>query len=125
MPLEAGTLLLVVGRVLLGALFVMGGVRHAFVYPAVIPMMEKRGVPAPGLVLAAGSLFEFAAGLALMLGAFVFWAALGLAVFTVAATVMLLDFWSMSGPEREGAMSGALSNVAIIGGLLIAAGTAV
>ena len=72
----------------------------------------------------ASYMFQVVAGASLMLGWQVFYAALGLAMFTVAATVMLLDFWSMSGPEREGALSAALANMAIVGGLMIAAAAA-
>lgn len=117
--------LMFVGRLLLGGLFVSGGIRHAFVYPAVIPMMRARGVPMAPVVLAAGSVFQVVAGLCFIAGAWLFASSLGLAAFTLAASIMLLDFWNKSGPERDALMNAALCNVAIIGGLLIAAATAV
>lgn len=36
------------------------------------------------------------------------------------ASVLLLDFWRFSGPEREGMRSGFLVNVELLGGLLLA-----
>jgi len=114
-------LLLVIGRLLLGGLFVAGGARHFFIVPIVSQAMAHRGVPAPRLVLVVGSVFEIAAGLLLMLGILVPIAALGLVIFTVAASVMLLNFWSMQGAAREAALTTWQSNLAIIGGLLIAA----
>lgn len=121
---EYADVLLALGRVLLGGLFVAGGSRHFFIAPAVTEAIKARGVPAARLVLYAGTIFQIVAGLLLMLGMFVVTAALGLIVFTVAASVMLLNFWDMEGPGRQTAINTWLSNMAIIGGLLIAAATA-
>jgi putative oxidoreductase len=125
MDVEIGRVLLIVGRLLLGGLFVYGGVHHLFTIPAITEAMIARGVPAARLVLLAGSAFQFIAGLLLMIGVFVAPAALGLVVFTVAASIMLLNFWDMEGPAREAAKNVWQSNLAIIGGLLIAAAHAI
>jgi len=125
MDVEIGRVLLVVGRLLLGGLFVFGGVHHLFIIPAIMEAMIARGVPAARLVLLAGSAFQFVAGLLLMIGVFVAPAALGLVVFTLAASIMLLNFWDMEGPAREAARNVWQSNLAIIGGLLIAAAHAI
>jgi putative oxidoreductase len=121
MRFEISQMLLVLGRLLLGGLFVFGGVRHLFIIPAVTQAIAARGVPAPRLVLLVGSAFQFVAGLLLMLGLFVAPAALGLVLFTLAASVMLLNFWDLDGAAREAAINVWQSNIAIIGGLLIAA----
>lgn len=125
MDVEIGRVLLVVGRLLLGGLFVYGGVHHLFTIPAITDVMIARGVPAARLVLLAGSAFQFIAGLLLVIGVFVAPAALGLVVFTLAASIMLLNFWDMEGPAREAAINVWQSNLAIIGGLLIAAAHAI
>lgn len=114
-------ILWILGRLLLGGLFVIGGVRHFFILPAIAQVMAARGVPAPRLVLIAGSAFQIAAGLLLILGMFVLLASAGLAIFTVIASAMLLNFWDMEGAARDAAKNNWLSNIAIIGGLLIAA----
>jgi len=41
--------------------------------------------------------------------------------FTIAASFLFLNYWDMQGAERENAKSFLLSNMAILGGLLIAA----
>lgn len=125
MDLEIGYLLLVVGRMLLGGLFVAGGVHHFFDLPPITAMMKARGVPEPRLVLIAGSVFQIVAGLLLMLGLWVAAAAFGLILFTVAASIMLLNFWDMEGEARIGARSAFQANMGIIGGLLIAASQAI
>jgi len=121
--MELETPLLIVGRILLASLFVAAGIKHCFLGKIMVPMIAARGIPYPKVVFTLGSAMEFALGVLLMLGIQVFWAALGLAVFTIAATVMLVNFWDMKGPERETAIMSFQYNVAIIGGLLIAATT--
>jgi len=121
MHVQPQELLLVIGRLLLGGVFVFAGVRHLFMIPMVSQAIAQRGVPAPRLVLASGTAFQIAAGLLLILGILVPIAALGLVIFTIAASVMLLNFWSMEGPAREGALNGWLSNLGVIGGLVIVA----
>ncbi|MDP2410131.1 MAG: DoxX family protein [Pseudolabrys sp.] len=124
MPGDAADILLALGRVLLGGLFVVGGIRHFFIVDIITPMIAGRGLPMPKLVLYVGSIFQIVAGLLLMLGLWVAPAAFGLIVFTVTASVMLVNFWDMEGPARQSALSTCLSNGAIVGGLLIAAATA-
>jgi putative oxidoreductase len=112
------------GRVLMGGIFVIGGIHHFFGLAPLTQALQARGLPAPGLCLIVGSVFQIIAGALLMFGLFVQWAALGLVVFTMVASVLLVNFWSQAG-EARGAMRNAFSgNVAIIGGLLIAAATA-
>jgi putative oxidoreductase len=71
MTIGTDDILLILGRLLLGGLFVYGGVRHMFIMPAITQAIAARGVPAPRLVLLVGSAFQFVAGLLLILGLFV------------------------------------------------------
>lgn len=123
MPTELADVLMVVGRVLLGGFFVNGGVHHFFIMPPLVEAMTTRGVPMPKPVLIAGSVFQTVLGVLLILGLYVTWAALGLVLFTVAATIMFLNFWDKTEPERDQVKTGAITNVGIVGGLLIAAAT--
>lgn len=122
--MDYSQILLIVGRVLLGGLFVYGGAHHFFIIDAILPAMKARGVPAARLVLIGGSVFQILAGVLLMLGVFAGWAALGLVLFTLIASIMLLNFWDAEGPAREASLQGFQTNIAIIGGLLIAAAQA-
>lgn len=110
-----------VGRLLLGGLFVVGGIHHFFGLSGITQALAARGIPAAKLVLLAGSIFQIVAGLALIAGIYTFWAALGLVVFTIAASFMLVNFWGMQGPARDNAIKVWQSNLAIIGGLLVSA----
>ena len=121
MQADPQSILWFVGRLLLGGLFVFGGVHHLFHISALTQAVAARGVPAPKFVLLAGTALQTIAGLALILGVYPFWAALSLVLFTLAASVLLVNFWDMQDAAREGAVRTWQSNLAIIGGLLIAA----
>lgn len=109
-----------IGYLLMGGVFVFAGVDHARRFVQVRGMLARRGWPAPGALLVAGSLLEFAAGLGLAFGIARAVSALALAAFTVVASFLLLDFWRFTGPEREGMRSGFLVNIGLVGGLILA-----
>jgi putative oxidoreductase len=92
-----------------------------FLIPILTQVIAARGVPFPRVVLLAGSAFQFVAGLLVILGLFLPIAALGLVLFTLVASVLLLNFWDMEGQPRQNTINVWLSNMAIIGGLTITA----
>ncbi len=113
------------GYLLLGGLFVFAGLDHFARFRAVAGMLVARGWPQPEALLALASAFQIAAGLGLALGVMRPWAALGLAAFTIAASLLLLDFWRFQGPERAGLRSAFTVNFGLVGGLLLAYGESV
>jgi Predicted membrane protein len=110
-----------VGLVLIGGVFVHAGIIHFLNFGAVSGMMAAKKLPYPSVLLAAGSILEIAAGICLALDVARPWAAWALIAFTVAASVMLLDFWTREGVERVQMRSAFSVNVAVVGGLLLAA----
>jgi putative oxidoreductase len=121
MPVEATQWVEIVGRILLGSLFVIGGLHHLPIFAELSAHLAQRGVPLPQLALGLATGFQTIAGALLMAGLWVPWAAVGLIGFTIVASLLLLNFWTMQGPERAGAQNQFLTNVAVIGGLLYAA----
>jgi putative oxidoreductase len=114
-------LIVLVGRILLGGMFVAAGLRHLLIVPVLTLAVAARGVPFPRAALLAGTGFQIVAGLALMLGFFVTWAALGLILFTIVASGLLVNFWDKEGEERIALANAFQTNVGLIGGLLLAA----
>ena len=110
----------VVGAVLIGGVFIWAGIEHFAKFDTTTRLLTHR-VPAPALVLSIGSVVEIAAGICLAAGLARTQAALVLIAFTIAASVLLLDFWNRSSPEREALRSAFLINMAVVGGLLLAA----
>ena len=109
------------GLTLLGGVFVWAGADHFLRFGEVAAMLEERGFPAQRAMLAAGSLVEIVAGACLAAGFHTTWAAAALILFTIAATVTLLDFWRHDGAARQGLRSAFIINIAVIGGLMLAA----
>ena len=113
--------LVTVGQIFIGALYVYGGLNHFG--PAadkIVPMLAARGVPMPRQSLYAASAFQAACGACLMLGVAVVPAAIGLVVFTAAASFVMVNFWDLPRGEARDLLQGVFaSNVAIVGGLLV------
>ena len=112
--------ILLIGRILLGGMFVVAGLRHLMIVPVLTMAVAARGVPFPRTVLLAGTAFQIGAGLALVLGFFASWGALGLILFTIVASVLLVNFWDKEGEERIALTNAFQTNVGLIGGLMIA-----
>ena len=100
-------LIVLAGRILLGGVFVVAGMRHLMIVPILTLAMAARGVPFPRAVLLAGTGFA--------------WTALGLIVFTVVASVLLVNFWDKQGEERIALSNVFQTNIGLIGGLMLAA----
>jgi putative oxidoreductase len=125
MPADLPSLLYLLGRFLLGGLFVLGGIEHFFALPLLAGIMKARGVPAPRAVLILGSIWQIVFGLLLVLGAWLAPAGFALILFTLVASVMFLDFWNKPEPEATHQRNAFLCNVAIIGALLMVAAQAI
>jgi putative oxidoreductase len=121
MPLEIHDALWIAGRALLGGIFVVGGIRHFFHFSILAQAMARRGVPAEKLVLLVGAVLQITAGTALAVGLYPLHAVVALIVFTLTASVMFLNFWSMDGADRSNAINAWSSNIGIMGGLLVIA----
>lgn len=116
--------MLILARFLMGALFIVGGLRHFPQLDAITPALAARGVPMPKAVLIVGSAYQVGFGILLALGVLVPYSAFALIVFTITASLMLVNFWDKAEPERSLLFGVFLSNMAIIGGLLSLAASA-
>jgi putative oxidoreductase len=121
MDFNLTTALVTVGQLFIGALYVYGGLNHFG--PAaekIVPLLAARGVPMPRQSLYGASAFQAACGACLMLGIAVVPAAIGLVVFTLAASLIMVNFWDLPRGEARDLLQGIFaSNVAVIGGLLV------
>ena len=109
------------GLVLLGGVFFWAGTEHFLRFRAIAASLAERGFPAPRLLLAAGSVLEIVAGFCLATGIGTAYAAAALALFTIAASIMTLNFWRYTDDDREALRTGFTINVAVLGGLIVAA----
>lgn len=109
------------GFILLGGVFVWAGVEHFWNFRTVTGYLTDKGFPAAALLLALGSIVEIVAGLCLAIGVMRPYAAVALILFTIAASLMALNFWRYTGAERQGLRSSFIINFAVVGGLILAA----
>lgn len=108
------------GLVLLGGFFLWGGLNHFRIFRDLRAMLAGRGWPLPGTILVLASLWEAGWGAVLASGWMTAHAAGALMLFLVLASLSLLDFWNQEGEAREQALTGFMTNVGLLGGLVIA-----
>lgn len=106
------------GRILIALFFVLPGLQKLTGFSGTVAYAASAGMPLPQVGVAIGMLIEIFGGLAMLLGYRTRWAALALAVFTLAATFVFHAFWSV---PADAAMVQQLmfwKNIAVTGGLL-------
>ena len=112
--------LLLVGRVLMGWIFVESGWRQLMGMDAFITSLVNRRVPYPAVLGWIGAPVEFFGGLALVLGAATRWATLLIIVFTIVATLIGHRYWELTDALAwRMQKSHFAKNLAIIGGLVV------
>lgn len=112
-------ILIIAGRFLLGFYFFQAGVRNFGKLDIHTGILTKKGVPTPRVSLIVALTIQVLGGVSVALGIFPAIGALGLIAFTVAANVLYHNFWAYSGEERMSHYSSVVTNLAIIGGLLL------
>lgn len=126
-----GSTVVGLGRLLIGALFIISGARKVMGWQGTLgaiqsiglPSMDVAGYPLVDIVLAAVIALEIGGGLMLVTGIGARPAALALAAFTLAAGVLFHNFWTIAdAAQYTNQFNHFMKNVAIIGGLLVVAG---
>lgn len=110
-----------IGAALIGAVFLWSALQHGLNFRARVAMLKSKGWPIPTLLLLAGMGLEIFGGGLLIVGVLLPWAAGALILFTVVASVTLLDFWRQPPETRHAIVNSFVGNIALVGGLLLAA----
>ena len=109
---------LLVGRILMAALFLNAGVRKALAYSATVGYFTKLGFPMPEAMAVIAPIIEVGGALLLIAGWKSRYAAGLLAVFVVIASFAAHRFWTFDAAQYANQMNHFMKNFAIIGGLL-------
>jgi putative oxidoreductase len=109
---------LLIGRVLLGLLFLVAGIRKIMFYSGSAAYFTKLGFPAPELMTVLAILIEVGGGALLILGWQTRRISWLLVLFVIIATAMAHRFWEFEAAQYGAQLNNFLKNVAIIGGLL-------
>jgi putative oxidoreductase len=112
---------LILGRFLLALIFVISGFGKIVHFADTATMMAGAGIPLAKVALVFTILIELGGGLLLITGFYVRYAALIMALFMVPVTLVFHKFWGLPNPEHDMQLAHFIKNIAITGGLLVAA----
>ena len=108
-----------VGRILLGALFIISGFGKISGYDGTAGYMASKGMPMVNLLLPAAIAVELGGGLLLAIGFKARWAALAIFLFLIPTTLIFHAFWGIDPKEAAMQQINFLKNVSIAGGMLM------
>lgn len=106
------------GRLALGAIFLLSGLGKLADLPGTAAYMRAAHMPAVPVFLVGAIALETLGGLSVITGFKPRWGAVALVVFLIPATFIFHGFWGFQGMERQMQMINFLKNVSIGGGLL-------
>ena len=108
-----------VGRILLSIMFITSGFSKISGFEGTVGYIASKGLPLPqvGAIIAVAC--ELGAGLLLAVGFKARWAALVLAIFTLAAGILFHDFWNADAASKMMQSINFWKNVTISGGMLM------
>jgi putative oxidoreductase len=117
-PAPVADFAILVGRVMIGWIFVQSGWPKLLHYQATVANLTHRGIPE--FLAYLGPPVEFFGGLAVLLGFATPYAALLMVVFTIIATATSHRFWEFTDPAQHRAQSSNFwKNVSMMGGMLV------
>ena len=112
-------ILLLVGRIVFGAFFVMSGFNHFTNVKMMSGYTASKGVPAPALAVVGTGVLLVAGGLSVILGFLPVVGLLLLIVFLVPTAFLMHDYWRVEDPMmRAGEQVNFLKNIALAGAAL-------
>jgi uncharacterized membrane protein YphA (DoxX/SURF4 family) len=106
-------------RVLFGGVLAFTGLNHFLDAEGMIGYAQAKGIPAASLGVPLSGGLLVAGGLGIVLGVYPTIAAGAVAVFLVAATPTMHDFWNAPEDQKQGELNNFLKNVALLGGALV------
>jgi putative oxidoreductase len=109
---------LLIGRSLIGLLFLVAGVRKIMFFAGSAGYLAKLGFPASEAMTVLAIVIEIGAGIMLIAGWKTKWASWLLLAFVVIATIMAHRFWQFDATQYANQLNHFLKNLAIVGGLL-------
>ena len=112
---------LLIGRVLLGVIFVTSGFGKLTNLDGFAASLAKNGVPMSGALAILGAAVEFFGGLAVVLGVRTCWTAGLMILFVIVATLISHRYWEFADAARRMQQVQFNKNLAIIGGFILLA----
>ena len=115
----AATTLILIGRVVFGAFFLIAGIRNFLHFgDRKTPVIQKFDVGAAP-IMAVGFAVQLVGGLSLIFGLWIVPAAIALIVFLAPATALYHNLFMFEGKERDPHLYLTLVNITLAAGLLL------
>ena len=107
------------GRILLGLIYVMGGLNTIMNFQSTAEQVAREGVVLASLMLVIATILEGAGAIGLIAGFRTRFSALLLILFLVPVTLIMHDFWQYEGDAAQQEMFSFIRNLAFLGGLFM------
>jgi len=108
-----------VGRILLAAIFIKSGFGKITGFEGTVGYIASKGLPLPQIGAIIAILVELGGGILLAIGFKARWAALAIAIFTLAAGILFHNYWAVDAAQRMGQEINFWKNISMTGGLLM------
>lgn len=115
------TPLILLARILLALMFVMSGYGKLTSLDGTAGYIASGGLPFASVLAVLVGLLELLGGLAIIVGFQARWAALALAVFTIAASLLFHKFWAVPAEQQMIQQLMFMKNMAVAGGMFLLA----
>jgi len=110
------------GRILLALMFLIAGIgKIGAGFAGTVGYIGSVGLPMPQVLAVGAIIVEIVGAVALIVGWKTRWAALALALFTVAAALLFHNYWAMPANQQMMQQIIFMKNLAVAGGLLMLA----
>ncbi len=117
--MEIMEIVLLVGRILFGAFFIMSGLNHFQNLAMMSGYAQSKNVPSPRLAVIGTGVMLVVGGASVLLGIVPIVGLTVLILFLLSTLVTMHDFWNMKDPQQRAAEQvNFLKNVALIGASL-------
>jgi len=108
-----------VARVLLAAIFILGGWGKIAGFEGTVGYIASKGMPFPPLMAAGAIAVELVGGLLLLFGYRARWAAMAIFLFLIPTTLIFHAFWAVPAEQVMTQRNDFFKNAAIMGGMLM------
>jgi len=109
----------VLGRILLALIFITSGFGKITGFEDTVGYIASKGLPLPQLGAIIAIIVEVGGSILLVIGYKARWAALALAIFTLAAAIFFHNYWAVEAAEKMGQQINFWKNISMAGGMLM------
>jgi putative oxidoreductase len=107
------------GRILLALIFITSGFGKITGFEGTVGYIASKGLPLPQLGAIIAIIVEVGGSILLVIGYKARWAALALAIFTLAAAIFFHNYWAVEAAEKMGQQINFWKNISMAGGMLM------